>query len=63
MKSIDNPSQLPSSSIFREDRIYLEKQNLEKGQFYKDKLENLQRHDRKLRETHEKQVKKDSKKK
>ncbi len=46
----DNPNQLLSSSLFREDRIYLEKQDLEKGQINKNKLEELQRHDRKLRE-------------
>jgi len=62
LKSFENPNQFPSSSLFKEDRIYLEKQNLEKGQEHKDRLENLQRHDRKLREIYQKQVKKANKK-
>lgn len=62
LKSFENPNQIQSSSLFREDRIYLEKQNLEKGQLEKDRLENIQRHDRKLREAYQKQLKKTQKK-
>lgn len=62
LKSFESPNQIPSSSLFREDRIYWEKQNLEKGQFHKDRLENLQRHDRKLREAYQKQMNKANKK-
>ncbi len=62
LKSYDNPNQITSSSLFREDRIYLEKQNIEKGQFHKERLENLQRHDKKLREAYQKQLSKASKK-
>jgi hypothetical protein len=62
LKNYENGNQFLSSSLFREDRIYLEKQNLVLGQIYKEKLENIQRHDRKLRESYEKQMKKEIKK-
>ena len=42
--------QLPSSSLYREDRVLLEKGLIEQAQSAKEKLENLQRGDRKLRE-------------
>ena len=42
--------QLPSSSIYREDRIKLEKGLMEEAQISKEILENIQRGDRKLRE-------------
>lgn len=42
--------QLPSSSLYREDRINLEKGLKEEAQLSKEKLENIQRGDRKLRE-------------
>jgi len=47
--------QLPSSSIYREDRVLLEKGDIEKAQLVKEKLENIQRGDRKLREKFSKQ--------
>jgi len=45
---------LPSCSSLREDRILLQERNLELGQTAKEKLENLQRKDRKLREHYHK---------
>ena len=42
--------QIPSSSNYREDRILLEKGLKVEAQSAKEKLENIQRHDRKLRE-------------
>lgn len=39
-----------SSSLFREDRYCLECGKIDKGQTEKERLENLQRYDRKLRE-------------
>ncbi len=62
LKHYENPNQIPSSSLFREDRIFLEKQIIEKGQMHKDRLENIQRSDRKLREAYMKQLQKASKK-
>lgn len=62
LKEYDNPNQRASSSLYREDRIYLEKKNVKKGQENKERLENLQRHDRKLRENQAKLRKKMSKK-
>ena len=62
LKEYDNPDQKASSSLFREDRIYLEKNELVKGQINKEKLENLQRNDRKLREAQAKLRKKQAKK-
>lgn len=47
---IELDKNLPSSSIYREDRILLEEENLEDGQVAKEKIENIQRNDRKLRE-------------
>lgn len=41
--------QLPSSSIYRDDSILLYERKLEEAQEAKNRLENLQRHDRKLR--------------
>jgi hypothetical protein len=41
---------LKSCSTIREDRILLEQGNKESAQLAKEKLEELQRHDRKLRE-------------
>jgi len=50
-KLIDQPNKtLPSNSTFREDLIYRKMEDLVKGQEWKDKLENAQRADRKLRE-------------
>lgn len=46
--------QIPSSSNFREDRILLEKGLMDAAQVAKEKLENIQRHDRKLREKYSK---------
>ncbi len=45
---------LPSCSCLREDRILLKERNLELGQTAKEKLENIQRKDRKLREHYHK---------
>lgn len=45
---------LPSCSSLREDRILLQERNLELGQTAKEKLEILQRKDRKLREQYHK---------
>ena len=42
--------QIPSSSNYREDRILLEKGLKVEAQSAKEKLENIQRYDRKLRE-------------
>jgi hypothetical protein len=47
---IELDQNLKSSSIYREDRILLEEDNLEEGQVTKEKIENIQRNDRKLRE-------------
>lgn len=47
---MDLDRQLPSSSLYREDRILLEKKEIEQAQLAKEKLENIQRADRKLRE-------------
>lgn len=47
--------QLPSSSLYREDRVLLEKGLIEQAQTAKEKLENIQRGDRKLREKYGKQ--------
>jgi hypothetical protein len=47
--------QLPSSSLYREDRILLEKGDIEQAQVLKEKLEVIQRGDRKLREKFSKQ--------
>jgi hypothetical protein len=45
---------LPSSSIYRQDRISLEENKLKEAQENKEKLENIQRADRKLREKYNK---------
>lgn len=47
---IEKAKTLPSCSSLRPDRILLEERNLEMGQKKKEELENLQRHDRKMRE-------------
>jgi len=50
IKNIEHNGQLPSSSTYREDRILLEQRKMEQAQQAKEKLEDLQRGDRKLRE-------------
>lgn len=50
IKSIEINKQLKSSSILREDRIFLALKNLPAAQEAKEKLEEIQRKDRKLRE-------------
>ena len=45
---------LPSDSIKRTDRLFLEERTVDEAQEEKERLENLQRHDRKLREECEK---------
>ncbi len=46
---IELENNLPSSSIYREDRILLEEEKLEEAQIGKEKIENIQRNDRKQR--------------
>ena len=41
--------QIKSGSIYREDSLLLYEKKLDEAQEAKDKLENLQRHDRKMR--------------
>lgn len=50
IKFIELDKNLPSSSLYREDRILLEKEILVEAQDVKEKIENQQRADRKLRE-------------
>ena len=45
---------LPSCSCLREDRILLQERDLEHGQAAKEKIEIIQRKDRKLREQNHK---------
>ncbi len=47
---IEFDNSLPSSSIYREDRKLLEKNLVDDAQEMKEKIENIQRNDRKLRE-------------
>lgn len=51
---IETEHNLPSSSITRQDRIFLEEEKLEDAQAAKEIIENLQRHDRKLRKEYHK---------
>jgi hypothetical protein len=44
----------PSSSLYRTDRILLEEKRVPEGQTEKERLENIQRADRKLRELFQK---------
>lgn len=57
IKAIENQKQLPSSSVYRNDRVLLSQSNLtlalgkvEAAQVAKEAIENLQRKDRKLRQ-------------
>jgi len=50
IKSMEVRHPLPSSSLFREDRVNLEQQKMEQAQTAKERLEEIQRYDRKLRE-------------
>jgi hypothetical protein len=54
IQHFESERQLKSSSIIREDRILLEQGNRESAQLAKEKLEELQRYDRKLREKYHK---------
>ena len=45
------PNQLPSSSVFREDSVLLSQGKVKEAQDAKEKLEAIQRNDKKLRET------------
>jgi len=45
---------LISSSIYREDRILLGENKVDEAQKMKDKIEDLQRYDKKLRQKYEK---------
>lgn len=58
VNSYDLPNQLKSSSLLRDDRVKLAQTKLAEAQAAKEKLENLQRHDRKLRENYHKHHKK-----
>lgn len=51
---IELEKNLPSSSIYREDRRLLEERSMEEAQIAKEKIENIQRNDRKLREKYHK---------
>lgn len=51
---IELEKNLPSSSLYREDRKLLEINQVEEAQISKDKIENIQRSDRKLRENYPK---------
>ena len=46
-----DPNSLESDAVRRTDRIFLAEKPVNEAQAEKEKLENLQRHDRKLRET------------
>jgi len=54
IKGIELEKQLPSSSYYREDRVLLEQKNMEQAQRAKERLEDLQRADRKIREKYNK---------
>jgi hypothetical protein len=51
---IEYEKNLPSSSVYREDRRLLEEGNLEQAQKAKEIIENIQRNDRKLRDKYHK---------
>jgi len=57
LQAFDIENQPKSSSIYRQDRILLEKNRVDEGQKEKEKIENLQREYRKLRESYKKQRK------
>ena len=61
IKILEIDKHLKSSSYFREDRKLLQEGNLAEAQIAKDKIEESQRQDRKLREAYEKQCKKQKK--
>lgn len=50
LKEDVDPIALPSDASKRTDRLFLEERPVEEAQVEKERLENLQRHDRKLRE-------------
>jgi hypothetical protein len=52
VNAFDIARQPLSSSIFRQDRLCLEVGKIEEGQKEKERLENIQRTDRKLRENY-----------
>jgi hypothetical protein len=54
IKSLNVEKQLLSSSIYREDRILLGENKVEEAQKMKERIEDLQRYDRKLRQKIEK---------
>jgi hypothetical protein len=54
LKSYDIPHQLKSSSLYREDRVALENADEDLAQSEKERLEVIQRNDRKLREKYHK---------
>jgi len=50
MNKIEISKQLPSSSLYREDRILLEQRKMDPAQKAKERLEDFQRNDKKMRE-------------
>jgi len=52
LSAFDIAKQPASSSLFRPDRLFLEVGSIEEGQREKERLENIQRNDRKLRENY-----------
>jgi hypothetical protein len=50
IKMIEFEKSLKSSSLYREDRLLLEEKNINEAQILKEKMEEQQRNDRKLRE-------------
>ena len=50
IQMLEVPKQLKSSSLTRDDRVLLEQNKTPEAQTAKEKLEDLQRQDRKLRE-------------
>jgi len=56
-KSIEVDKQLKSSSLYREDRIFLAAHKVDEAQTMKEKLEDIQRNDKKLRQKFEKEKK------
>lgn len=51
---IEKSKNLPSSSLYREDRTLLEEGKIKESQTAKERIENLQRNDRKLRKEYKK---------
>jgi len=54
MRDIEVPKQPLSSALYRDDRLYLADGQIDLAQKAKEKLENIQRLDRKFREVYQK---------